>query len=386
MITHDVLAFSVAAEAVRRIRSGDTHWVPLFSTDVYPTSARSWPMPDFVIVDDHNHVTIAAEFKPPNQSKREYLTGLGQAVAYTRDFTYGLLIVPEFADDDYPIANHIAQVLTQEVATPLPVGLLRYDARTLSPSNAGFEVLRQLEHRVGAFTSHALLDNSFWAKWRDISPQELGLLLQYLYDEGRKTGGVSGTVRDRALRKLWLDIQANRAFHWGGAPRHVADTSANQVAWGKNYRNFVTHIGWAAADGKLTEEGLVALRIVHQYGSDSRIFLDELAKTLLLVGKHLVLINAINEFQDVQGAFAGEQQWLDAIEGHLEDEGLLKRNPGRHAAAIRHSARGFLKAEKTIWRNLDLIVPRGKTGGRVYHPGRGFIFDWSRITSLLTEH
>jgi hypothetical protein len=148
----------------------------------------------------------------------------------------------------------------------------------------------------------------------------------------------------------------------------------------------VTHIGWAAADGKLTEEGLVALRIVHQYGSDSRIFLDELAKTLLLVGKHLVLINAINEFQDVQGAFAGEQQWLDAIEGHLEDEGLLKRNPGRHAAAIRHSARGFLKAEKTIWRNLDLIVPRGKTGGRVYHPGRGFIFDWSRITSLLTEH
>src|ERR1700691_1329324 len=92
------------------------------------------------------------------------------------------------------------------------------------------------------------------------------------------------------------------------------------------------------------------------------IFVDELAKTLLLVGKHLVLINAINDLQDAHGAFADEQQWLDAIEEHLEDEGLLKRNPGRHAAAVRHSGRGFLKAEKTIWRNLDLIVPRGKSG------------------------
>lgn len=314
------------------------------------------------------------------------MTGLGQAVAYTRDFTYGLLIVPEFADDDYPIASHISQVLMQEVAKPLPLGLLRYDPRTISPSSAGFDVLRQLEVRTGVFTSHALLDNSFWAKWRDISPQELGLLLQYLYEEGRGGRTSGSTIRDRAFARLWLDIQNDRAFHWGGAPRQVANSAANRVAWGKNYRNFVTHIGWAAADGKLTEEGLLALRLVHQYGSESRIFVDELAKTLLLAGKHLVLINAINEFQDAQGAFAHEQQWLDSIEGHLEDEGLLKRNPGRHAAAVRHSARGFLKAEKTIWKNLDLIVPRGQTGGRAYHPKRGFIFDWSRITSLLTEH
>jgi hypothetical protein len=384
MITHDVLAFSVAAEAVRRIRGGDPHWA-LLSNNVYPTSSRSWPMPDFVIVDDQNDVTIAAEFKPPNQSKREYLTGLGQALAYTKDFTFGLLIVPEFADDDYPIANHISQILAQEVATPLPLGLLRYDAKTLSPANAGFEVLRGLVRRVGAFVGHALLDNSFWAKWRDISPQELGLLLQYLYEEGRRVGGRE-TIRDRAFARLWSDIQANRALHWGGGPRHIADTRANQVAWGKNYRNFIAHIGWAAADGRLTEQGLIALRFVHQYGSDSRIFVDELAKTLLLAGKHLVLINAINEFQDSHGSFEDEQEWLDAIEGHLEEEGLLKRNPGRHAAAVRHSARGFLKAEKTIWKNLELMAPRGRAGGRAYHPNRGFIFDWSRITSLLTEH
>ena len=94
--------------------------------------------------------------------------------------------------------------------------------------------------------------------------------------------------------------------------------------WNKNYRNFVGHIGWIAADGKLTNEGLEALHLVHQYGSDSRIFLDHIAKAVMLAGKHLVLINAINEFQDTEAQVDDEQVWLDAIEEHLEDEGLLR--------------------------------------------------------------
>jgi hypothetical protein len=383
MNTHDVLAFAVAAEAVRRIRTADTQWAHLFSPEVYPTSSRNWPMPDFVIVDDRNNTTIAAEFKPPNQTRREYLTGLGQAVAYTKDFTYSLLVVPEVSDDDYAIATHISDVLTQEVAHTVPVGILQYDPRRISPSNASFDVVRRLEARTGAFVVRPALDNSFWAKWRDISPHELGLFLGYLYDEGRNPGG-TGTIRDRAFARLWVDIQGGTARHWGGGVRHVGTTVANRTAWNKNYRNFVGHIGWIAADGKLTKEGLEALHLVHQYGSDSRIFLDHIAKAVMLAGKHLVLINAINEFQDTEAQVDDEQVWLDAIEEHLEDEGLLKRNPGRHAAAVRHSARGFLKAEKTLWKNLELIVPRGATHGRVYHPNRGFIFDWARITSLLS--
>jgi hypothetical protein len=151
----------------------------------------------------------------------------------------------------------------------------------------------------------------------------------------------------------------------------------------------VTHIGWCLSDGKLTEEGLRVLRLVHQYGSDSRLFLDQLTKAVLLDGKHLVLINAINDFQDryhrSEGTFLNEQTWLEEVEVHLETSGILKRNPGRHAAAVQNSERGFLKAEKTLWRNLELIIPSGPLGGRVYHRGRGFIFDWARITSLLAD-
>lgn len=111
-------------------------------------------------------------------------------------------------------------------------------------------------------------------------------------------------------------------------------------------------------------------------------FRDQLSIDVLIAGKHLVLIHAISAFQDTHWGFQVEADWLSSLEDYLETEGLLKRNPGRHQAAVAASARGFLKAEKQLWRNLGLIVPRGN---RVFHPGRGFIFDWERITSLLAR-
>lgn len=384
MNTHDILAFAIAGEAVRQIRTGTSAWGAVFSNDVHATSSRNWPVPDFVIYDRVNNLAAAGEFKPPNQTKREYLTGLGQAIAYTRDFHYGILVVPEVSDDGYDIADHISEVLAQDVCAPVPLGLIRYNPRTISSTSAQFDLLRPLSPRSGAFNARASIDDSFWAKWRDISPQELGLFLEYLYQEGRAGSATGGTIRDRAFEHLWVDIQSGKTRNWSGSTRIVKNDVRNRTAWGKNYRNFVMHIGWCLSDGKLTEEGLDALRRVHQYGSESQLFLEHLALAVLQDGKHLVLINQINEFQDSSGAFASENDWLDHVEDNLENEGYLKRNPGRHAAAVQQSARGFLKAEKTLWKNLGLIVPRGASGGRVYHPGRGFIFDWKRITSLLT--
>ncbi len=345
-------------------------------------------MPDFVILDVENGTAIAAEYKPPNQSKREYLTGLGQTLAYTRDFHYALLVVPDVSDDDYHIAAHIADVLSQAIASPLPVGLLQYDPRTISSDDPGFEILKPLEVRTGALSHRVAVDQSFWAKWRDMSPNELGLFLSYLYDEGRTgSSGGRGTIRDRAFNRLWQQMVAGQTRHWGGAHRSGL-SAATKVAWGKNFRNFVNHIGWCLPDGKLTDSGLQALRIVHQYGHDSRLFLDHLAHAVLVGGKHLVLMNAINEYQDKYlsqtGSFSSEQDWLQELETHLDTSGLLKRNPGRHDAAVEHVPRGFLKAEKTLWRNLGFVVGAGPHKARVFHRGRGFVFDWSRITSLLT--
>ena len=389
LVTHDVLAFAVAGEAVRQIRSGHAPWPDVFSADVHASTSRAWPVPDFVIHDNENGHTAAAEFKPPNQTKREYLTGLGQAIAYTRDFYYGLLVVPAIAQDDYRIADHILDVLSQGVTEAVPVGILVYDPRVFGRVTPTFSVMRALQPRAGGPQQRVSVDRSFWAKWREMSPEELGLLLEHLYFEGRTAG--EGSVRDRAFVRLWADMVAGRTHHWGGGVRVVSlDTIQNRDAWAKNYRNFIFHLGWSFVDGKLTDAGLEAFRIVHQYGPHSQVFLDHLAKHLLLPGKHLVLLNSIYEFQNARvrskGPFPDQEQlFLAEVEEHLEDEGYLKRNPGRAGAARRNVPRGFLKAEKQLWRNLGLIIPHGRGGGRAYHPTRGFIFDWTRITSLLAS-
>ena len=380
MNTHDVLAFAIAQETVRRVGIASPPWASLFSATSYITSSRSWPVPDFVIVDSTNKVTIGAEFKPPQQSKREYLTGLGQALAYTRDFDYGMLILPEIADDGYRIARHVQRVLDEPPYAHAPLGLLTYDPATLSPASAGFDKSRFFPRRIDAPAEPATLDQSFYAKWRELSPQEIFLLLSHSYDEMRSPSSASGTVRDRAFGRLWADIQAGRVQHWARKTRNYSDTPGNKIAVAKNYRNFLFHIGWAESDGSITREGLAALHIGTLYGAWSQPFLDAIASAVLMDGKHLILFNAILSFQDTLRSVPTEKVWLAALEDYLEDKGLLKRNPARHAAAVAHSSRDFLKAEKQLWKNLGLIIPRGS---RVFHPARGFIFNWPRITTLV---
>jgi hypothetical protein len=379
MNTHDVLAYAVATEAVKQLRASQPPWNALFSANAYVTASRVWPVPDFVLVDSGNNLTVGAEFKPPQQTKREYLTGLGQAVSYSKDFHYGLLVLPEIADDGYPISAHVVDVLHQSALQDVPVGVLSYDPSVFSPHNPSFSVAHFFSIRASAPQRLAPLDQSFYAKWREISPEEILRLLSYTYDEMRVPSSTTATVRDRAFARLWADIQAGALHHWAGGTRHYAANLRTGVS--KNYRNFLFHIGWTESDGSLTKPGLEALHVGTLYGSASRPFLDTIASAALQAGKHLILFNAISEYQDSIGQpFPSETQWLAGLETFLEDKGLLKRNPQRAAAAVQGSARQFLKAEKQFWRNLELIVPRG---ARVFHPGRGLIFNWSRITDLL---
>ena len=378
--THDVLAYAVATEAVRRLRVGASPWNGLFSADAFVTASRAWPVPDFVLVDNKNNLTIAAEFKPPQQTKREYLTGLGQAISYSRNFHYALLVLPTIADDGYRIADHIVDVLRQPSLVSVPVGILEYDPSVLSPHAPGFSELHFFSARGAPPSQPALLDQSFYAKWREISPEEALRYLEHTYDEMRSPSTTNSTIRDRAFGKLWVDIQAGQLRHWGGGTRHYSTSVKMRTAVMKNYRNFLFHLGWTEASGSLTSEGLRALHVGSLYGGASRPFTDEIARAALTGGKHLILINAISEYQDALTPCPSEQDWLAGLEAYLEFKGLLKQNPGRAAAAIAMSARGFLKAEKQFWKKLELIIPRGT---RVFHPGRGFIFNWSRITELL---
>ena len=382
--THDELAYAVAMEAVAAIRARHAPWDSILSGDCHVTSSRRWPVPDFVIDDHANRISVGAEFKPPGQTKREYLTGLGQALAYTKDFDYSLLVVPSISDDNFPIAAHILGVLTQGDFAGAPIGLLSYDPGEITADCAGAQVLHFFRAREHAPAEKARLDKSFYAKWREISGEEIACFLRYLYREQTEPTSREGNPRDRAWRALWNDIQAGRLHNWQGLPRFFADTPTSYTGNMKNWRNFINHIGWIDTDGTLTEEGLRAHHKALIYKGQSQMFRNVVARAVLLAGKHLILINAINEHQrELQASdqpFPDQPAWLDGVEKHLEEKGLLQRNPERHDAATQGEKRQFLKAEKQLWKELGFVLLRGD---RYFHPRQGFVFDWARITELV---
>lgn len=125
------------------------------------------------------------------------------------------------------------------------------------------------------------------------------------------------------------------------------------------------------------------MRVATSYGPSSQVFRDTLARTVLDQGKHLVLITAIESFQQQRTgikAFEGSQTWTEEVERNIEERGFIKHNEGKHAAAVAGVERNFFKAENQLWYQLGFIK---RLGDRSYHPGRGYVFDWSRITDLV---
>ena len=54
----------------------------------------SFPAPDGSFQDPDNELSIAFEFKPPRETKRGILTGLGQTIAYLDRYSISYFICP----------------------------------------------------------------------------------------------------------------------------------------------------------------------------------------------------------------------------------------------------------------------------------------------------
>ncbi|MBK5484673.1 hypothetical protein JFV29_22780 [Peribacillus sp. TH16] len=72
------------------------------------SAPNTWPLADASLYDDNKKLSIGLEFKPPLESKRGCLTGLGQVIAYLNIFSSAILVLPEFIEDGFPIADYIA--------------------------------------------------------------------------------------------------------------------------------------------------------------------------------------------------------------------------------------------------------------------------------------
>lgn len=364
---HDQMAHESGKFVLDSLRQGNAAWATprLTNRVTYWQGVSDWPRPDKAFEDSSTGASFAIEFKPPGQPKREYVTGIGQALTYLRSFEFAALVLPTRADDGYPIAEYVKGVLEQECVDPAPLALFSYDATPSVLTSA-----RPLRARTTAFVAPSRGNRDvFWAYWRELSPYEV---LDLLIEMDRRNATLN-----EAYQRFWkTKLTKGLARLWEGACRKK---KARDAAFGSERANAslsMRHIGLVESSGRMTEEGYELLRHGKIYGADSESFRMRLGNQILGVGKHLDLIFWMDEQQRTMsgGEKASAQTYYRAMDLALQAAGVIRQAPQGRAKPT------FLRDEQKLWNKLRLLVPYA--GGQYFHPGVGLVFNWRTIVAM----
>jgi hypothetical protein len=372
----------------------------------------AFPSPDATFYDDDEKLMVSFEFKPPTETKRGILTGLGQAIAYLGSSNLSYLISPQYLED-FNIGSYLSDLYKSEVVGKLPVGLILY------PNNDPSCVI--LEHNVNVVDRNkkfsAQAQSRFWAKHQDLPIPLFHLILHCYYL--KKIGHINVDAFAYCFDNYLVPIQAIKDL----SPKTVLDVSGNPIKTlsgkkdilflekkinairllpnssqaaeiqrledncstaytGDNYfnsmkKNFVTflkHLGCIDSEGAITEMGFKLYNLGLANGPTSKLFFDYFTKTVLLEGHHLDLIFDVDQLSN---EFKGEKS-ITEIRSEMNirylKKGMIKLNPNRQAGA--QSSVDFLKYEYILWNSLGLVV---STSGV---PNRSF--NWRMITEICS--
>ncbi len=372
---HDTLSLEFQTAILAEIKKGKAPWSSVFSREVVLVSNSDWPLTDGIIKDEHKKIQCGVEFKPPGQNKREYLTGLGQAIAYLDKNEFALYLLPEKSDDGFDIGAYIGSIVNSGLFVNMPLGVITYD------ENSKQLIRKAIPNVTRTITNKTETNSTFWAFWRELSTDELYQVLEKA-DELHAT---KGNIKKPVLAWLNSARVAGSVNGPNGKPRRIGKKSGTETPE-QTYRNtapFIGSLGLWDNQGRLTDDGYLLRKVGKQYGSDSSMFNDELTKFVLKQGNHLKLILLIDEFQaslyKKKKFTARNNNTFNAqLETHLEGKGLLKRAPGRRTT----SARKRFQSEITLWGWLNLLE---KNGASYFISGVGYKFNWERITKLIGE-
>jgi hypothetical protein len=371
---HDSIATYCGDSILTKIRSSDADFKQVFSPSIIRTGDWDWPRPDYVCFDEQLKATYALEFKPPFQSKREYLTGLGQSFAYLQKHTYSGLIVPTLADDNFRIADFIKETLTAPEFASVTVSLFAYDQNTFD-----IDILRPItQSRLTSVSVSKYEDTkTFWSWWRDMSQYELYDLLNLSFLFGDFDGDI---YSDKIYPAFYARMSSKRTRQWDGKPRNKSSSAASMKSEKQNYKIPLVQLDlWSRNECRLTTLGFELLQTGKLYGAGSTRFLDKLAYLILVNGRHLDLINMIDKFQKQGGIPQTSKDFILLLENFLTERGCIgKRKPSAITTGAKIS---YLRDEPKLWNKLDLLEM--KNGSSYFYPGEGFRFNWERISGLL---
>jgi hypothetical protein len=366
---HNSMALDVSSALLGQLRAGSaTAWATprLTSNTILWQGIADWPRPDIAFEDPSSGATLALEFKPPNQPKREYITGVGQMMTYLRDFEFAGLVLPEKTSDGFPISAYVKSMIEDDVPT-LPLVLFSYDK-----SVSRLVVQRQLIPRQGAAPTRAARRGrgTFWAYWRDLSNYDVFALLRVIDSKSRPNFAA-------AFGSYWKsDIIGKKARTWEGVLRRKK-AKAKITPEERNAFYALRHTGLINPQGQITLSGLELLHVGKIYGPDSIAFLTLLARRILVDGQHLELILWVEkESAALSEADKGNSSdYLTALDDRLVAEGVIPPRP--KAASKAH----FIRDEPKLWNKLGFLQKYNSSD--YFHPGQGYRFDWRKIISVI---
>ncbi|MFN8891528.1 MAG: hypothetical protein ACK530_01965 [Alphaproteobacteria bacterium] len=370
-IEHNFMALELSSVLLSQLRTGQAgSWATnrLSDKSILWQGIADWPRPDVAFEDKSTTATLALEFKPPNQTKREYVTGLGQMITYLADFEFAGLVLPEKSNDGFEIARYIEGVISRDLSE-LPIALFSYDK-----SISNLTVLRKLQPRLAPLTvaPAGARPRTFWAYWRDLSNFDLLEIMRIIDVRSQSSF-------DTNYDNFWKNFAVKgKARTWEGTSRKSkAPNAPSKSAERLNAFLAMRHTGIVGPDGLLTSAGLELLRVGKVYGADSIAFISLLARLILIEGRHLDLIFWMEErgrlIKYSQKNTSGD--YISALDEELVVGGLI--SPRKLGA----KKINFIRDEPKLWNKLGLLKRDGTT--RYFHEGIGFIFDWRKIISIV---
>tara|TARA_R110002124_G_scaffold222938_3_gene388312 strand:+ start:35 stop:1168 length:1134 start_codon:yes stop_codon:yes gene_type:complete len=368
-IEHDVMVREVSAALLSQLRTnqaGDWATARLTDKSTLWQGTADWPRPDIAFEAPDTGATLALEFKPPNCTKREYVTGLGQMLTYLADFEFSGLVLPECSSDGFKIADYVVEVINRDL-NKLPLMVLSYGTDA-----ADFSVLRKLTVRKGAKPPKKSTQKlrTFWGYWRDLSNYDLYEILRIIDVH-------PGNKFDASFKIFWNKFTVKKkARKWDGNFRKVS-ASGNIAAEQINAFLSMRHSGLIDPNGQLTISGLKLLQTGKVYGPEGSAFLSLLAHFVLTNGRHLELILWVED-QTRKLTLKSKSTapvYLTALDKELVAAGVISPRPKNAVKA------NFIRDEPKLWNKLGLLDKR--SSNQYFHPNAGYQFDWAKIISIV---
>ncbi|MDY0202271.1 MAG: hypothetical protein RBR40_14925 [Tenuifilaceae bacterium] len=389
----------------------------LISTEVFRTNASQFfPSPDSMMYDPSQSRRVAFEFKPPTETKRGILTGLGQTLVYLQDASLSYLVAPTYVDG-FAIGTFMEDVFQNNIYGKLPIGLILYSDDEAKEVEIRVDIAPDIQIASRASRN----EGRFWAKHADLPLHGLWLLLDVAY-------GVSNALTDKKteVKNIFTDTYLFPAAHQNTLnviptdimkhdgsfllhmnrikvvlKREVDSGSKTEIeALAELARKGASGIADNRTDKalrawfpffiqmnlwddycNLTDDGYELHKYGKIHGPNSETFKFYFAKLLLVNGKHLELIIEIEKLTRNQ-SFENVLDAISSLRSTMIENGQFRENPNRSAEedAAQHSTK-FLKYERIIWGWLGFL-PQGRDDEQ-YISHKGFTFNWEHITNIL---